>query len=183
MKTQKVSINTITPNPDNPRIIRDEKFNKLLKSIETFPQMLKLRPIIVDEDNVILGGNMRYEAQKHLGIKQVYVVKAEGLTEEQKQEFIIKDNVGFGEWDWNILSNEWEAEKLLDWGLDVWQPNETEDDLEDFFKEPETEEEVDDDNVYINLVYDKKLGTFIKDKLKTIDEDYSKAVWKLLGKE
>jgi len=183
MKTQKVSINTITSNPDNPRLIRDEKFNKLVKSIETFPEMLKLRPIIVDEDNVILGGNMRYEAQKHLGINEVYVVKAEGLTDEQKQEFIIKDNVGFGEWDWNLLSNEWEAEKLLDWGLDVWQPNETEDDLEDFFKESETEDVVDDDTVEINLVYDLEKGNFIKDKLKTIDEDYSKAVWKLLEKE
>lgn len=121
MKTQKVSINTITLNPDNPRLIRDEKFNKLVKSIETFPEMLKLRPIIVDEDNVILGGNMRYEAQKHLGIKEVYVVKAEGLTDEQKQEFIIKDNVGFGEWDWDILGNEWNSVQLEDWGMDNWQ--------------------------------------------------------------
>lgn len=181
MKAQKVSINTITSNPDNPRIIRDEKFDKLLKSIKEFPQMLELRPIVVDEENIILGGNMRYEAQKHLGHKEVYVVQAKGLTDEQKKEFIIKDNVGFGEWDWNILSNEWEAEKLLDWGLDVWQPNETVDDLEDFFEESPIEDE--EDKVKINLVYDLEKGNFIKNKLKTIDTNLEEALWKLLEKE
>lgn len=124
MDAQKVPIEKLISNPDNPRIIRDDKFEKLLNSIKEFPQMLQLRPIIVDENNIILGGNMRYEAQKHLGHKEVYVIQADDLTEEQKKEFIIKDNVGFGQWDWDVLSNEWESDSLLEWGLDVWQPEE-----------------------------------------------------------
>jgi len=119
MELQKVNIETVISNPDNPRVIRDDKFKKLVKSIDTFPQMLKLRPIVVDEDNVILGGNMRFEAIKHLGHKQVYIVKAEGLTEEQKREFVIKDNSSFGEWDWDVLANNWETSSLKEWGLDI----------------------------------------------------------------
>lgn len=81
--------------------------------------MLELRPIVVDENNIILGGNMRYKACIEAGLKEVYILKAEDLTEQQKDEFIVKDNVGFGEWDWDILANEWDTEKLQDWGLDL----------------------------------------------------------------
>ena len=116
---QKVKINTIKTNPKNPRLIKDDKFKKLVKSIQEFPQMLELRPIVVDENNIILGGNMRYKACIEAGLKEVYILKAEDLTEEQKDEFIVKDNVGFGEWDWDILANEWDAEKLDEWGLNV----------------------------------------------------------------
>jgi hypothetical protein len=118
----KLKINELKPNLSNPRIIKESKFKKLVKSISDFPEMLELRPIIVDEDMTILGGNMRYKASVEAGLKEVNVKVAKGLTEEQKQEFIVKDNVGFGEWDWSILANEWDNTKLGDWGMDVWQP-------------------------------------------------------------
>ena len=116
---QKVKINSIKTNPKNPRLIKDDKFKKLVKSIQEFPQMLELRPIVVDENNIILGGNMRYKACIEAGLKEIYILKAEDLTEQQKDEFIVKDNVGFGEWDWDILANEWDTDKLTDWGLDL----------------------------------------------------------------
>lgn len=119
MQTQKVKINSVKSNPNNPRLIKDEKFKKLVKSIREFPQMLELRPIVVDENNIVLGGNMRLKACIEVGLKEVYIVKAEDLTEQQKNEFIVKDNVGFGEWDWDILANEWDTDKLQDWGLDL----------------------------------------------------------------
>ena len=116
---QIVKINSIKTNPKNPRLIKDDKFKKLVKSIQEFPQMLELRPIVVDENNIILGGNMRYKACIEAGLKEIYILKAEDLTELQKDEFIVKDNVGFGEWDWDILANEWDTDKLTDWGLDI----------------------------------------------------------------
>ena len=117
-------INELKPNESNPRIIKDGKFKKLVKSIKDFPEMLELRPIVIDEDNIILGGNMRYRACIEAGLKDVPVKIAKGLTEEQKQEFIVKDNVGFGEWEWDMLGNEWDNVKLGEWGLDVWPPEE-----------------------------------------------------------
>ena len=120
----KLKINELKPNESNPRIIKEAKFKKLVQSIKDFPEMLELRPIIVDEDMTILGGNMRYKACVHAGLKEVNVKIAKGLTEEQKKEFIVKDNVGFGEWDWDSLGNEWDNVKLGEWGMDVWQPEE-----------------------------------------------------------
>ena len=119
-----LKISAVKPNTDNPRVIRDNKFQKLVASIKEFPEMLKLRPIVVNKDMIILGGNMRYKASIEAGLKEVWVLKAEDLTEEQEKEFIVKDNVGFGEWDWDILANIWDTKKLKDWGLDVWQPEE-----------------------------------------------------------
>ena len=118
METHLVSIGQVKPNENNPRIIKDYKFKKLVKSIQDFPQMLQLRPIVVNEDNVVLGGNMRLKACKEAGLKEVYIIQAKDLTEEQQKEFIVKDNVGFGEWDWDILANEWDVAQLEDWGLD-----------------------------------------------------------------
>ena len=119
MQVNKVKISEVKGNPKNPRLIKDDKFRKLVKSIQEFPQMLELRPIVVDENNIVLGGNMRLKACKEAGLKEVFIVKAEGLTELQKDEFIVKDNVGFGEWDWDMLANEWDSELLNDWGLFV----------------------------------------------------------------
>jgi len=116
-----VKLKDLKPNPKNPRFIRDEKFERLKKSIQDFPEMLKLRPIVVDDDMVVLGGNMRLKALTDLGVKEVEIIKAKDLTEEQKAEFIIKDNVGFGEWDWDSLANEWDSQLLGEWGMDVWQ--------------------------------------------------------------
>jgi ParB-like chromosome segregation protein Spo0J len=118
-----VNISEVKPNPKNPRIIKDVKFNKLVTSIKEFPDMLNKRPLIVftDVDNkyVVLGGNMRLKACKEIGLKEIPIIVADEWTEEQKNEFLIKDNVGFGEWDWDSLANEWDAEKLDDWGLDI----------------------------------------------------------------
>jgi len=116
---QRAAIGTIIPNPTNPRIIKDDKFKKLVKSIEEFPEMLELRPIVVDANMVVLGGNMRLKACIAAGLKEVPIIVADQLTDKQKGEFIIKDNVGFGEWDWDLLANEWDVEALTDWGLDV----------------------------------------------------------------
>ena len=119
MKTERVKISKVKTNPNNPRLIKDDKFKKLVRSIKEFPEMLQIRPIVVDKDNIVLGGNMRLRACKEAGLKEVYIVKADQLTEKQQREFIIKDNVGFGEWDWDDLANEWDVDKLEDWGLDL----------------------------------------------------------------
>jgi DNA modification methylase len=116
---QNVPINTVKANPNNPRIIKDDKFAKLVKSINEFPQMLKLRPIVVNDDMVVLGGNMRLKACKEAGLKEIPIIKASELTEQQQKEFIVKDNVGYGEWDWSDLANNWDPEQLQDWGLDI----------------------------------------------------------------
>jgi ParB-like nuclease domain len=117
---QNVQINQVKANPNNPRIIKDDKFAKLVKSITDFPQMLNLRPIVVNDDMVVLGGNMRLKACKEAGLKEIPIIKASELTEQQQKEFIVKDNVGYGEWDWDDLANNWDAEELTEWGLDVW---------------------------------------------------------------
>ena len=117
----KLEINKLKQNKANPRIIKDKKFKKLIKSIKEFPEMLELRPIVVAEDMTILGGNMRYKACIDAGLKEVPVTIAKGLTDAQKQEFIVKDNVGFGEWEWDMLANEWDSVQLAEWGLDVWE--------------------------------------------------------------
>lgn len=116
---QIVDIKSVKSNPNNPRIIKDDKFNKLVKSIKEFPKMLKIRPIVVNNDMVVLGGNMRLKACKEAGLKEVSIIKASDLTEEEQKQFIIKDNVGFGEWDWEMIANEWDVEQLSEWGLDL----------------------------------------------------------------
>lgn len=109
----------IKENPENPRFIKDAKFKKLINSIKSFPQMLEKRPIVVDENMVVLGGNMRLKACKAAGLFEVWIDQAFGWTEQEKREFVIKDNVGFGEWDWDILANAWDENQLVDWGLDI----------------------------------------------------------------
>jgi len=114
--------------------------------------MLKLRPIVVNSDMVVLGGNMRLKACKEAGLKEVYILKADDLTEEQQREFIVKDNVGFGEWDWDVLGNEWNTQQLGDWGLEVWQGG----------------EDVSNTNDYSNLDVDSKLDKFLDAKIKNL---------------
>ena len=118
MNKELVRIDIIKSNKENPRLIKDHKFKKLVKSIKEFPEMLEIRPIVVNKDNIILGGNMRHKACIEAGLKEVWIQKLTKLTKEQEQEFIIKDNIGFGEWDWDILANEWDVEELEDWGLE-----------------------------------------------------------------
>lgn len=113
-----VKITEIKSNPNNPRLIKDHKFKQLVKSIQEFPEMLELRPIVIDENNIVLGGNMRLKACIEAGLKDV-PVKIATLNEQQKKEFIIKDNISFGEHNWELLANEWNIEDLDDWGLDI----------------------------------------------------------------
>lgn len=119
MNVKKVKLSEIKNNPNNPRILKDDKFKKLVKSIQEFPKMLEIRPIVVNSDMIVLGGNMRLKACKEAGLKEVPIVLADDLTEDEQKQFIIKDNVGFGEWDWEMLANEWEADLLEEWGLDL----------------------------------------------------------------
>ena len=119
MNIEWVKTKDIIPNTENPRIIKDDKFKKLIQSIKDFPEMLEIRPIVVNNEMMILGGNMRLKAIQEIGLKEVPIIKAENLTEQQQREFLIKDNVGFGEWDWDALANDWNPEELNQWGLDV----------------------------------------------------------------
>lgn len=117
-----MKLSILKSNPNNPRIIKDDKFKKLVKSISEFPKMLELRPIIVDENFIVQGGNMRLKALQELKYKDIpdeWVKQVSDLSEDQKKEFIIKDNVGYGEWDYDDLANNWDVEKLVDWGLDL----------------------------------------------------------------
>jgi ParB-like chromosome segregation protein Spo0J len=109
-----VTIKSLIANKNNPRFIKDDKFKKLVESIKAFPEMLKLRPIIVDEEMIVLGGNMRLKACIEVGLKEVWIDKAIGLSEAQKREFIIKDNVGFGSWDWDVLANDYNVAQITD---------------------------------------------------------------------
>jgi len=128
---QVVAISSIKPNPSNPRLIKDDKFHKLVKSLKDFPEMASVRPIVVNQDMVILGGNMRFKAMKEAKWKEI-PVEVVNWDEAKQREFIIKDNVGFGEWDWDDLANNWDAEELEAWGLDV---------PVGFTEEPEAEED------------------------------------------
>ncbi len=128
-----MKLSDIKANTNNPRLIKDDKFKKLLESVKSFPEMLELRPIVVNKDMVILWGNMRYKACKEAWLKEIPVIVADNLTEEQEREFLIKDNVSGGEWDWNILANEWNTEELEEWWLDVqFETVETEAEEDDF---------------------------------------------------
>jgi DNA modification methylase len=130
-------INKIKSNPNNPRVIKDDKFKKLVQSLKDLPEMAQVRPIVVNQDMIVLGGNMRLKAMKEAGWKEAPVAIVD-WDEDKQRQFIIKDNVGFGEWDWDMLANEWDAESLGEWGLDVPQMNETEIEAEeDDFDVPE----------------------------------------------
>lgn len=137
-KTETISIDLVKANPSNPRTIKKDKYALLVKSIKDFPQMLDIRPIVVDSKGVVLGGNMRLLAAKEAGLNKIPVIKAADLTKDQIKEFIIKDNVGFGEWDWDALSNEWDVEKLEEWGLDIPGFANVNDAEEDGFEMPES---------------------------------------------
>ena len=136
-----VKINTVKSNPNNPRLIKDEKFKKLVKSLKEFPEMAKVRPIVVNQDMVVLGGNMRLKGMKEAGWKDV-PIEIVDWSEDKQREFIIKDNVGFGEWEWESIANEWDAEDLEEWGFDVpvgfdeetTEPDDLSDDLKETFE-------------------------------------------------
>lgn len=152
MKTEIVSIKKVHLSPTNPRVIKDHKFRKLVKSIKEFPEMLQMRPIVVDEEMVVLGGNMRLRACLEAGLTEVPIIKASNFTEQQKKEFVIKDNSSFGEWDWDLLANEWDIQDLDQWGLELPAAYFDDD------KEPEFDKDV----------LDQQLDTYINSKVKQI---------------
>jgi len=174
-----MKINEIKTNPDNPRVIRDGKFKKLVQSIKDFPEMLEKRPIVVNTDMMVLGGNMRLKACAEAGLKDVPVMVAD-WTEEQQREFIIKDNVGFGEWDWDSLANEWDSEELNDWGLDTpdnWGGEELD------YSGANQEIDVDnlDGSMTIKLNYTEGEYWKVKEELSKVAETPEQAVYKLLN--
>jgi ParB-like chromosome segregation protein Spo0J len=178
MNPIKVKISEVKSNQNNPRIIKDDKFQKLVKSIKEFPEMLNIRPIVVNADMVVLGGNMRLKACKEAGLKEVAIIKAEDLTEDQQKQFIIKDNVGFGEWDWEDLANNWDAEQLTDWGLDI--PN---------FMEMPSEDELTEENknkpptIKITFENPEQLQAAEIDIIELIDRKYPKAFFSVSAGE
>ena len=115
---QIVKISAVKSNPNNPRIIKDDNFQKLVNSIKEFPEMMEIRPIVVNDDMIILGGNMRFKAAKEAGLKEIPIIKVNGLSAEKQREFVIKDNVSGGEWDWTLLQK-WDVEELENWGVDM----------------------------------------------------------------
>ena len=159
---QQVKISKIKGNPINPRVVKNDKYEKLKGSIEAFPEMLEKRPIIVDEDFMILGGNMRWKACVELGLKEVWVNVAVGWTQEQKDEFIIKDNGHSGEWDWDVLANNWDVEQLSEWGLEAitndW------DDL-DYI-----DEEIDKPELKSNNIITVKIPSELEDERNAIED-------------
>lgn len=171
MKSQNISITKIKSNEHNPRFITDDKFKQLVQSIRDFPAMLDLRPIVVDEDMVVLGGNMRLKACIEAGLKEVPIIIAAGLTEEQKKEFIIKDNVGFGEWDYDMLANDFDNGKLVEWGLDVWNGEE----------ETETESLPDRTTHKITLEYSDEQFPKVLEAFNKFEGTKENTVMKLLG--
>lgn len=119
MKIEKIRVDFLKGNTKNPRKINDDKLRKLVKSIREFPEMLEIRPIVVDENMIVIGGNQRFKAAQMAGLTEVPVMKVENLTEEQKQQFIIKDNVNHGDWDWETLVSDFNLDTLRDWGADI----------------------------------------------------------------
>jgi ParB-like chromosome segregation protein Spo0J len=172
-------ITEIKSNPNNPRLIKDNKFKQLVKSIQDFPQMLELRPIVIDENNMVLGGNMRLKACLEAGLTDVPVIHANNLSEEKKKEFIVKDNVGYGEWDWDDLANNWDALELTEWGLDI--PNFNTEGFADKNKELSLDDVT--DSMTITLKYTEEEYHIVKEALLKIAPTPEQAIWKLLGND
>ena len=172
-----IAISKVRLNSDNPRYIKDEKFKKLVQSLRDFPEMANVRPIVVNTEMIVLGGNMRLKAMQEAGWSEV-PVEVVDWSEEKQREFIIKDNVGFGEWDWDELANTWDADELKDWGLDVWQPEEEVD-----YSGANQEIDVDnlDGSMTIKLNYTEEDYWKVKEALSKVAETPEQAVYKLLN--
>jgi ParB-like chromosome segregation protein Spo0J len=177
MKTKAVKISEVKLNPNNPRLIKDEKFAKLVQSIKDLPEMLSIRPIVVNSDMVVLGGNMRLKACKEAGLKEIPIIIADNLTEEQQREFLIKDNVSGGEWDWAMLQNDWDTEQLDDWGLELTKFN-SDFNFDEFFEENNKQKE---EKFKITLEYTEDDYNKVNEALKKHSESKEQIIFKLLG--
>jgi hypothetical protein len=177
-----MKLSDIKQNPNNPRIIKDDKFQKLVNSIKDFPKMMTLRPMVINADNIVLGGNMRLKALKELKYKEIpdeWVKRADDLSEEETRRFIIADNVGFGEHDWEILSNEWDMEELSEWGLDMpnWSAGVDENNMTD--EDVDIEDEIDpigsaSDLMKIVFIFDNEQEAETFMSLNHKEQDYKK---------
>lgn len=182
IKIEYVSIKEVKSNPNNPRVIRDDKFANLVKSIEEDSWMSEARPIVVDENMVAQGGNQRFRAYQHLGWKEVPVMKIDSEVADEKamRRFVIKDNVHSGEYDWEVLANEYDPAFLKEMGVDVWMP-EQDVNLDGFFDEPGEEEEKDlEPATNLILTYTEEELAVVKEGLLHVASSYEDAVWKLL---
>ena len=162
-----MKVSQLKLNPKNPRLIKDDKFRKLVRSIQEFPKMMSLRPIVIDDDNLVLGGNMRLRAIKELGMKEIpddWVKKASELSDEEKRRFIIEDNVEFGEFDFDILANEWNENELVDWGIDVLNNKES-----NVIKEQDI---IPYKKVYILLIIDPEKSFEVKKRIRDLIQEY-----------
>jgi ParB-like chromosome segregation protein Spo0J len=175
---KKIATSKIKLNPNNPRLIKDDKFKKLVQSIKDFPEMLDIRPIVVNADMIILGGNMRYKACVEAGLKEIPVIVADNLTEEKQREFLIKDNVSGGEWDWEMLANEWDTEQLDDWGLTISTFNSDDINLDSFFEESNEQKE---QKNKIVLEYTDEEFELVNEEFKKHSGSKEQIVFKLLG--
>lgn len=173
---QEVQISKLKENENNPRLIRDDQLERLVKSLKEFPQMMDARPIVVDTKMIVLGGNMRLKAAKEAGIKKVKVFVAKGWSEKKKREFVIKDNVNFGDWNWEELSEDWNTEELNEWGLDTWYSSDV--DLDDFFEESPEGDEPQKNKII--LEYTDEEFEKVSDALSEIANTPEQAIWKLL---
>lgn len=167
MEIVKIKTSKIKLNEENPRTIKDSNFQNLIKSVKEFPEMLEIRPIVVDENMIVLGGNMRFRACLEAGMKEVPVIVVNNLTDEQKREFIIKDNVSGGDWDWDVLVNSWDVDQLKDWGLEPPNFKNSDDDDEkeakfldqSYYLNVQVENEEEQQKLYEELI---SRGLFVK---------------------
>lgn len=175
---KEINIKEIKPNPNNPRVLKDDKFKKLVQSLKDFPEMANVRPIVVNTEMIVLGGNMRLRAMHEAGWKKAPVQIVDWSIEKQN-EFIIKDNVGFGEWDWDVLANEWNESELTEWGLDIPNFNNID------YSNKNEEINVDDfeNEMVIKLKFSENDYNLVREQLSKIASTPEQAVWKLLGNE
>jgi ParB-like chromosome segregation protein Spo0J len=177
MKAIKTKLSEVKLNPNNPRLIKDDNFKKLVQSIKDFPEMLEIRPIVVNADMVILGGNMRFKACKEAGLKEIPIIVADNLTEEQQREFLIKDNVSGGEWDWSLLAD-WDTEQLESWGLEI-KSFETETDYSEKNKELDLND-FEDQKYTIKLEFTEDDYNLVKERLQELGQTPEKILYDAL---
>lgn len=174
---QKVPITQVKLNPNNPRVIKDDKFKKLVKSIQDLPEMGMVRPIVVNQDMIVLGGNMRLKAMQEVGLKEVPITIVD-WDEDKQRQFIIKDNIGYGEWDFDMLANEWDELELQDWGMEIhFAKNDA--NMDDFFNEPDKLNN--NTNFKITLDYTEEEYNLVNEAFKKHSETKEQVVFKLLG--
>tara|TARA_R110001599_G_scaffold110671_1_gene274671 strand:+ start:1402 stop:1932 length:531 start_codon:yes stop_codon:yes gene_type:complete len=175
MRTKLTSLREVKNNPNNPRTIRDEKFVKLVKSLKEFPEMINARPLVVNKTQEVLGGNMRLKAMIEAGWTEAPVIQVD-WSEAKQKEFIVKDNLGYGDWDWDALANEWDPSELNAWGLDVWNPDDI--DMDSFFEEDES---IEKNSTKIVLEYSEDDYALVLQAFEERDGSKEDIVFKLLG--